>query len=118
MVLASRGIVIVLAVLALASPSVLSKSSQAATWVLLNVSDSTLSMREDMESAVSGGLEGKPQDLMAGVIAFGGDAMVESPLSEKAAFSHAETAVDPTHSNGAMALGWPRHFSHPTRRGG
>ena len=104
-VLGLRFIVITLAVLALASPSVLSKSNQAATWVLLDVSDSTLSMREDMESAVEQGLAGKPSDLMAGVVAFGGDAMVEAPLSLKAAFTHAETSVDPAHSDAAMALG-------------
>ncbi len=104
-VLGMRFIVITLVVLALASPSVLSKSNQAATWVLLDVSDSTLSMREGMESAVVKGLSDKPSDLMAGVIAFGGDAMVEAPLSTKAAFTHAETSVDPTHSDAAMALG-------------
>jgi uncharacterized membrane protein len=104
-VLGMRFLVIALVVLALASPSILTRSNQAATWVLLNVSDSTLALRNDMESAVAQGLASKPDDLQAGVIAFGGDAMVEVPLSRKAAFTHAETSVDPAHSNAAMALG-------------
>ncbi len=103
-VLGMRFIVTALAVLALASPSILTRSNQAATWVLLDVSDSTLHQRAAMESAVAQGMENKPEDLSAGVIAFGGDAMVETPLSAGASFSHAETAVDPEHSDAAMAL--------------
>ncbi len=103
-VLGMRFVVIACIVLALASPSILSRSNQAATWVLLDVSDSTLLMRGDMENAVSQGLGQKPEDLSAGVIAFGGDAMVEAPLSPKTAFSRAETSVDPERSDAAMAL--------------
>jgi len=103
-VLGMRFIVIALVVLALASPSILFKSNQAATWVLLDVSDSTLGIRAGMESAVTQGLKAAPEDLSIGVIAFGGDAMVEAPLSQKSVFSHAETSVDPEHSDAAMAL--------------
>ncbi len=103
-VLGMRFLVILLTVLALAAPSVLSASNQAATWVLLDVSDSTLPMRADMEFAVNQGLLATPGDLSTGVIAFGGDAMVEAPLSQKTAFTQAETSVDPTHSDAAMAL--------------
>ncbi len=103
-VLGMRFVVTALAVLALASPSILSRSYKAATWVLLDVSDSTLPMRSHMEAAVIQGLLSKPEDLSTGVIAFGGDAMVEAPLSQKTVFVKAETSVDPEHSDAAMVL--------------
>ena len=104
LVLAMRFLVIACTALALSSPSILKASSQAATWVLLDVSDSTLSARGDMEAAVNTGMESAPKDLSVGVIAFGADAMVEKPLAREAAFTHAETSVDPKRSDAEKAL--------------
>ena len=103
-VLAARFLVITFTVLAIASPSILKASTQSATWVLLDVSDSTLTARGDMEAAVSKGLAAAPKDLSVGVIAFGADAMVEKPLAKEASFSHANTSVDPRRSDEDKAL--------------
>ncbi len=104
LVLALRFLVIAVTVLALSSPSVLKASNQAATWVLLDVSDSTLPQRNEMEAAVNAGIAAAPGDLSVGVIAFGADAMVEKPLATGASFAHAETSVDPKRSDAEKAL--------------
>ncbi len=104
LVLAARFLVIVLTVLALSSPSILKASSKAATWVLLDVSDSTLPARDDMEASLSKGLAAAPKDLSIGVIAFGADAMVEKPLAAEISFAHADTSVDPKRSDADKAM--------------
>lgn len=90
--------------LALSGPSIVTAASRAATWVLLDVSDSTLVSRDQMEAELSGAMEQAPGDLSVGVIAFGGDAMVETPLQAGAAFSHTQTAVNTQHSDLDKAL--------------
>lgn len=81
-------------VLAVAGPSLLRTSASVAHWVLLDASDSASSVRVQAEALVSEALSELPKGRQAGVIAFGADAMVETPLSGTPSFSGLHTQVN------------------------
>ncbi|MCI5956489.1 MAG: VWA domain-containing protein [Clostridiales bacterium] len=102
--LGARMILCVLMALAIAGPSVLTGSGAAARWVLLDVSDSAKDVRPQEEQMVADALEALPDGQRAGVIAFGGDAMVETPMSENPSFTGVHAAVDTQSTNLDEAL--------------
>ena len=103
---ASRCLLILLCVLALAAPSLSLPGGRGAVWILADASDSLRAMQGQVTASVQSALNGKDQNTDAGVIAFGGDAMVEAPLGDSPAFSGVRTAVDPGESdlNAALTL--------------
>lgn len=102
---ARMALVAVLA-LAVAGPSFLWTSASVSRWVLLDASDSAAPTRGQAEALVSDALSELPRGQRAGVIAFGADAMVETPLSEAPTFSGLHTRVDGqrTDLDGALRL--------------
>lgn len=89
-----RMALVALLVLAVAGPSLLWTSASVARWVLLDASDSASSTRVQAEALVSESISELPKGHQAGVIAFGADAMVETPLSETPTFSGLHTQVN------------------------
>lgn len=102
----ARMALVAVLVLAVAGPSLLWTSASVSRWVLLDASDSAAPMRGQAEALVSDALSELPKGHRAGVIAFGADAMVETPLSEAPTFSGLHTRVDGqrTDLDGALRL--------------
>ncbi|MDO4351207.1 MAG: VWA domain-containing protein, partial [Eubacteriales bacterium] len=92
--LGMRMVLCTLMALAIAGPSVLAGSGAAARWVLLDVSDSAKGIVALEQQMVFDALQALPEGQQAGVIAFGGDAMVETPMSESPAFTGVHAAVN------------------------
>lgn len=89
-----RSLLTCLCVLALAAPSILLPGGHSATWILVDASDSARALQEEITQSVQTALQNKNNKLDAGVIAFGGNAMVEAPLSENPVYTGVRTAVD------------------------
>ncbi len=85
--LCARLLLCLVLALAVAGPSSLTTSGAAQRWVLMDVSDSTRQLHAQAEETVSRALVRLPQGQEAGVIAFGADAMVDTPASSTPAFS-------------------------------
>ena len=104
--LCARLLLCLVLALAVAGPSVLSTSGAAQRWVLMDVSDSTRQLHAQAEEWVSRALERLPQGQEAGVIAFGADAMVDTPASSTPAFTGVSASVDRSGSDldGALRL--------------
>lgn len=104
--LCARLLLCLVLALAVAGPSVLTTSGAAQRWVLMDVSDSTRQLHAQAEETVSRALVRLPQGQEAGVIAFGADAMVDTPASSAPAFSGVSASVDRSGSNldGALRL--------------
>ena len=104
--LCARLLLCLVLALAVAGPSVLSTSGAAQRWVLMDVSDSTRPLQAQTEETVRQALALLPQDQEAGVIAFGADAMVDTPASETPAFAGVSASVDRSGSDldGALRL--------------
>lgn len=96
-----------LLVFAISAPSVLLPTGASATWVLMDVSDSTSSVRAQAQERLAKELENLPNEEQVGVISFGANAMVEAPLAEKSNYTGTHTSVSPDGSNltGALSLG-------------
>lgn len=90
---AVRMILLTVLALAIAGPSVLLVSGEAARWVLIDASDSAKPQRAAEESRVASQLANLPKGETAGVIAFGADAMVETPLGTSPAFTGLHTQI-------------------------
>ena len=95
-----------LCVLALAAPSVTVPGGSRAVWLLADASDSARALRERMTVDIQTALSSRDAHTEAGVIAFGGNAMVETPLSASPVYSGVRTAVDArdTDLSGALTL--------------
>ena len=104
--LCARLLLCLVLALAVAGPSVLSTSGAAQRWVLMDVSDSTRQFHAQAEEWVSRALERLPQGQEAGVIAFGADAMVDTPAGSAPAFTGVSASVDRSGSDldGALRL--------------
>ena len=92
--LAARMLLVTVLALAIAAPSVLLTTGAATRWVLVDASDSAKPQRAEMEQQVSRELKLLPKGQQAGVMAFGTDAMVETPAGEKPNFSGLHTQVN------------------------
>ena len=92
-----------LCVLALAAPSVVLPGQQA-VWILADASASARGMQDQMTQSVRTALENKDASVNAGVIAFGGNAMVEKPLAQDGTYNGVTTAVDAQASDLSSAL--------------
>ncbi len=92
--------------LAVAAPSVLISSGKTARWVVLDASDSAASSQAGMQDALSRALDTLPPGEEAGVIVFGENAMVETPMGEEPSFTGVHAAVGGGGSNldGALLL--------------
>ena len=101
-----RSLLCVLCVLALSAPSLRMAGGNSAVWILADASDSARVHQEAMTQAIKTALNNKHKNLDAGVIAFGGNAMVEAPLSADPAYHGVRTAVDAqdTDLNKALSL--------------
>ena len=77
----TRLALVFLIIAALTGPSLLLPGNKAVTWALCDLSASTASQRGAMEAALYEGLQGAPEDLQIGAIAFGHSAMVDAPLA-------------------------------------
>ena len=93
-----------LCVLALAAPSVVLPDGQQAVWILADASASARGMQDQMTQSVRTALENKDASVNAGVIAFGGNAMVEKPLAQDGTYNGVTTAVDAQASDLSSAL--------------
>lgn len=93
-----------LCVLALAAPSVVLPGGQQAVWILADASASARGMQDQMTQSVRTALENKDASVNAGVIAFGGNAMVEKPLAQDGTYNGVTTAVDAQASDLTSAL--------------
>lgn len=93
-----------LCVLALAAPSVVLPGGQQAVWILADASASASGMQDQMTQSVRTALENKDASVNAGVIAFGGNAMVEKPLAQDGTYNGVTTAVDAQASDLPSAL--------------
>lgn len=102
--LAVRMVLATLLALAIAGPSVWLPTGGVTRWVLFDVSDSTDSVRSEASEMITQALAALPQGQQAGVIAFGADAMVETPMSEKPAFDGQRTRINGEKSNLESAL--------------
>lgn len=104
--MAARFVVHIALALAIAAPSMLIASGDAARWVLLDLSDSTRAHHGDMQSIVSNALKSLPEGERVGVIAFGETAMVLAPASDAPTFSgtHAEVGGAASDASTAMSL--------------
>ncbi len=101
--LAMRCLIALLLTIALAAPSLVTTSRESATWVLVDGSDSAKPMRAAVEEGLESALEGAPDDLMIGLIAFGAQPSVEAPLSAARRYP-AASALDPSASRLSSAL--------------
>lgn len=99
-----RCLLICLCVLALAAPSVVLPGGQQAVWILADASASARGMQDQMTQSVRTALENKDASVNAGVIAFGGNAMVEKPLAQDGTYNGVTTAVDAQASDLSSAL--------------
>ena len=102
--LAVRCLLVCLCVLAAAAPSVRLRGGNSAAWLVVDASDSTRAIQQEMTRSVQTALSEKNKKLDAGVIAFGGNAMVETPLSADPVYRGVATAVDGRESNLSDAL--------------
>lgn len=93
-----------LCMLALAAPSVVLPGGQQAVWILADASASARGMQDQMTQSVRTALENKDASVNAGVIAFGGNAMVEKPLAQDGTYNGVTTAVDAQASDLSSAL--------------
>lgn len=93
-----------LCVLALAAPSVVLPGGQQAVWILADASASARGMQDQMTQSVRTALENKDASVNAGVIAFGGNAMVEKSLAQDGTYNGVTTAVDAQASDLSSAL--------------
>ena len=93
-----------LCVLALAAPSVVLPGGQQAVWIVADASASARGMQDQMTQSVRTALENKDASVNAGVIAFGGNAMVEKPLAQDGTYNGVTTAVDAQASDLSSAL--------------
>lgn len=93
-----------LCVLAVAAPSVVLPGGQQAVWILADASASARGMQDQMTQSVRTALENKDASVNAGVIAFGGNAMVEKPLAQDGTYNGVTTAVDAQASDLSSAL--------------
>ena len=99
-----RSLLTCLCVLALAAPSVVLPGGQQAVWILADASASARGMQDQMTQSVRTALENKDASVNAGVIAFGGNAMVEKPLAQDGTYNGVTTAVDAQASDLSSAL--------------
>lgn len=92
--------------LTIASPSVLRTAGGAMRWILLDVSDSTRDSQTSFQNRISKELEALPKGEQAGVIAFGADAMVETPISQSPVFLgvHTQANTEGSDLDGALRL--------------
>lgn len=97
-----RYVLLALTILSLAGTSVMGPASDQAAWLLVDASASVSSanLSELVQEALS---EAEPGQKI-GVIAFGGNAMIETPLSDAPTFSGVQTAVDASGSDLEEAL--------------
>lgn len=104
--LAARLLLVGLLVLSAAAPSVLLPSGSACRWFLLDVSDSAKAQRDALTALARDGLQTLPDGQRAGVIAYGREAMVETPLSDHPALGDLRTVpgADGTDLDGALRL--------------
>lgn len=101
-----RAVFLVLLVLALAGTNVLGSARSNAVWFLLDASDSMHDGLQTAEAALKDALSHLPAKTRAGVIAFGGDAMVETALSETPVYAgqYARVQRQATDVNDALEL--------------
>lgn len=99
-----HGAAALLCALAVCGFSVLGSSGEKAAFLLLDASASALPQRDEMMRMANEALKAAPSGQKTGVIAFGKDAMVEAPLSDKPALSSLESGVDADGSDLGAAL--------------
>ncbi len=101
-----RMLLVTVLALAIAAPSVLFSGGEAMHWVLLDVSDSSRDEQALLQERIRQELETLPSDEQAGVIVFGADAMVETPIGRSPAFSgvHARVDTEGSDLDGALHL--------------
>ena len=81
--------------LAVSAPSILLPNGASATWVLIDASDSTSAARAQVQERLVQELKNLPPNEEVGIISFGGNAMVEMPLTGAPGFTGVRTAVNP-----------------------
>lgn len=102
---ALRAVTAALVLIALLAPTVNRKANELATIFVIDGSASLgAGGRNDAAEWVRAALDAKPKDARAGVVVFGGDARLDTPVSAEARFAKAEVTVDDRATNLATAL--------------
>lgn len=101
-----RYLLIVLTVLCLAGTGLPGKTGEKMAWILVDASASMDNRQTEATNLIREALAAREEGQRVGVIAFGQDAMVETPLSESPDYTGITTAVDASASdlNNALAL--------------
>jgi Mg-chelatase subunit ChlD/uncharacterized membrane protein len=99
-----RAVVAALLVGALVGFAYTRQSNRVATMFLIDGSDSLGAARSDAAAWVREALEQQPDDALAGVALFGGDARLELILQRAAELQQPAVRIDPTRTNLAGAL--------------
>lgn len=99
-----RIVLICVLCLAISAPSIMVSSGKTTRWILLDISDSASSTQALMQETIKAALEELPEGEEAGVIVFGANAMVETPLSQTPKFTGVHTAIDSSGSDLDSAL--------------
>lgn len=99
-----RSVLACLCVLAMASPSAVFSGGKQAVWILADASASVRGAQQDITQSIQAALLNQEDKVNAGVIAFGGDAMVEKPLDSDAPYTGVSTAVGTQASSLSSAL--------------
>lgn len=101
---AVRLISAVLLVLAIAGTALSLPGGKSGVFFLADASASVSGAKARIEQYLRGALTAKPGSVQAGVIAFGRDAMVETPLSDAPAFTGLQTMPDTGFTDMGQAL--------------
>lgn len=99
-----RSVLICLCVLAMAAPSAVLSGGKQAIWILADASASVRGAQADITQSIQTALLNQDDQVSAGVIAFGGEAMVEKPLDSDAPYTGISTTVDAQASSLSAAL--------------
>lgn len=93
-----------LLVLAIAGTTLGLPGGKSGVFFLADVSASAAGDRQAVEQYLRGALGAKPRNVQAGVVAFGREAMVETPLSDAPAFTSLQTMPDTGFTDISQAL--------------
>ena len=99
-----RYVLVALTVLAIADVRIPGSADQKAAWLLIDASASMAGSRDAVARMADQALTARDQGRKVGVIVFGGDAMVESSLSDEPDFTGVTAAVDASGSNLSQAI--------------
>jgi len=94
-----RCVIILLLILSLAGTSIRKYTDRTTVIYLVDLSESTRNVREDMALFIQESLKDKSEKHNVGIVAFGKNALVEQPIAQDIYFSGLETMPEPHFTN-------------------